>query len=73
MQFWNEWNVFKNRGLDFTDLNTNSLLSKIEEFRKIAKSTNATVTGICESKLPASVLGPEINIDNFKILLCDRN
>ena len=29
--------------------------------------------GICESKLGASVLEQEINIDNYKILRCDRN
>ena len=69
----NEWNVFKNRGLYFIHLNINSLLPKIEELRFIAKSTNAAVIGICESKLDASVLEQEINIDNYKILRCDRN
>ena len=69
----NEWNVFKNRGLHFIHLNINSLLPKIEELRYIAKSTNAAVIGICESKLDASVLDPEISIDNYKILHCDRN
>ena len=61
------------RGLRFIHLNINSLLSKIEELRYIAKSTNAAVIGICESKLDASVLDPEISIDNYKILRCDRN
>ena len=65
--------VFKNRGLHFIHLNINSLLPKIEELRFIAKSTNAAVIGICESKLDASVLEQEINIDNYKILRCDRN
>ena len=69
----NEWNVFKNRGLYFIHLNINSLLPKIEELRFIAKSTNAAVIGICESTLDASVLEQEINIDNYKILRCDRN
>ena len=69
----NEWNVFKNRGLHFIHLNINSLLPKIEELRFIAKSTNAAVIGICESKLDASVLEQEINIDNYKFLRCDRN
>ena len=49
------------------------MLSKIEEFCFIAKSTNAAVIGICESKLDASVLEQEISIDNYKILHCDRN
>ena len=45
----------------------------MDELRFIAKSTNAVVIDICESKLDASVLEQEINIDNYKILHCDRN
>ena len=73
LQCLNEWNVFKSRGLHFIHLNINILLLKIEELCYIAKSTNAAVIGICESKLDASVLDLEINIDNYKILRCDRN
>ena len=72
-QCLNEWNVFKKRGLHFIHLNINNLLSKIEELRYIAKSTNAAVIDICESKLDASVLDPETSTDNYKILRCDRN
>ena len=64
---------FKNIGLHFIHLNINSLLSKIEELRFIAKSTNAAVMGICESKFDASVLEQETSIDNNKILRRDRN
>ena len=49
------------------------MLSKIEELRYIAKSTNAAVIGICKSKLDASVLEQEISLDNYKILRCYRN
>ena len=73
LQCSNKWNVFKNRGLHFIHLNINTLLPKIEELRFIAKSTSAAVIGICESKLHTSVLEQEINIDNYKILRCDRN
>ena len=73
LQCLNEWNVFQNRNLDFIHLNINSSLPKIEEFRYIAKSTNAAVTSICESKLDASVLVPDTSIDDCKILRCDRN
>ena len=73
MQCSNEWNVFKKRGLHFIHLNINSLLSKIEELLYIAKSTNAAIIGISESKLDASVLDSEISIYNYKILLSDRN
>ena len=48
-------------------------MPKIEELRIIAKSTNAPITGISESKLDESVLEPEIQIDDYKILQCDRN
>ena len=49
------------------------MLPKIEELRFTAKSTNTEVIGIYESKLDASVLEQEINIDNHKDLRCDRN
>ena len=39
----------------------------------MAKSTNARIIGISESKLDESVLEPEIQIDDYKILRCDRN
>ena len=38
----------------------------------MAQSTNATIIGISESKLDESVLESEIQIDNYKILRCDR-
>ena len=69
----NEWNVFKNRGLHFIHLNINILLPKIEVLRFIAKSANAAVIGICESKLDNSVFEQEISTDNYKIQRCDRN
>ena len=70
---FNEWNVFKNRGLHSIHLNINSLLSKIEELRFIAESTSTAVIGIYETKLDTSVLEQEISTDNYKILRCDRN
>ena len=73
LQRLNKWNIFKSKCLHFIHLNINSLLPKIEELRIIAKSTNATIISISESKLDESVLESEIQIDNCKILLCDRN
>ena len=46
-------------------LNINSLLSKIEELRYIAESTNTAVIGINESKLDISVLEKETSIDKL--------
>ena len=64
---------FRSRGLRFIHLNINNLLAKIEELRYIAKSINASVIGICEPKLNATVLEQEISLDNYKILRCGRN
>ena len=41
------------------------MLSKIEELRYIAESTNTAVIGINESKLDISVLEKEISIDKL--------
>ena len=73
LQCFNKWNIFKSRGLHFIHLNINNLLPKIEELRIIAKSTNAAIIGISEFKLDESVLESEFQIDNLKILRCDRN
>ena len=69
----NKWNIFKTRGLHFIHLSINSLLPKMEELRIIAKSTDTAIIGINESKLDESVLEPEIEIDDYKILWCDRS
>ena len=66
-QCLNEWNIFKSRGLHFIHLSINSLLTKIEELRIIAKPTNAAIIGISESKLDESVLEPEIQIDYYSV------
>ena len=49
------------------------MFPEIEELRIIAASTNAIIIGISESKLDESVLEPEIQIDDYKILRCNRN
>ena len=55
------WKVFNKRGLHLIYLNINSLLSKIDELRAIAKKSSATVIGITESKLDETVPDGEIN------------
>ena len=45
-----DWKAFKKRGLHLIHLNINSLLSKIDELREIARKTRATIIGITESK-----------------------
>ena len=68
-----EGDVFKIKELHLLDLNINSLLSKIDELRYIAKPSDAAVIGISESKLDNYILDSEIQIDNYQILRCDRN
>ena len=53
-------------------LNVNSLLPKINEICYVAERTKATVIGITESKLK-SIFQLEIKIDNYDLLLCDRD
>ena len=68
-----DWKAFNKRGLHLIHLNINSLLSKIDELREIARTTRATVIGITESKLDGSVLDGEINIDGYELVRSDRN
>ena len=67
------WKAFNKRGLHLIHLNINSLLSKIDELREIARKTRATVIGITESKLDRSVLDGEINIDGYELVRSDWN
>ena len=67
-----DWKAFNKRGLHLIHLNINSLLSKIDELREIARKTRATVIGITESKLDGSVLDGEINIDGYELVRSDR-
>ena len=69
----NTWHPFKQKGLHLLHLNVNSLLPKIEEIRHIAKSSNAGVFGITESKLDKSILDCEIDIPGYDVLRYDRD
>ena len=71
--FKEEWRAFSNRAPHLIHLNINSLMSKIDEMRDIAKRTKAAVIGISESKLDSTVLDAEIYIENYEIFRFDRN
>ena len=73
IDFNDTYNPFKHRGLHFLHLNINSLVPKVDELRVIAKISNAAVIGISESKLDDSVLNPEVEINGYDLLRCDRN
>ena len=65
--------VFKNKGLHFMNLNINSFLHKIGELRYVAKSVNAAVTGITETKLPDTVFDSAVAVDGYYIVHDDRD
>ena len=70
---FNEWNVFKAKGVHLIHLNINSLLPKFNEIRYLAARTNDAVITISGSKLDETVLQPEIQISNYELLRWDRN
>ena len=70
---YDQWTVFKKRGLHFVHININSFLPKINELRYIAKLSEAAVTGISKSELDDSVLSSEIQIENYDLINFDRS
>ena len=70
---YDQWPVFKKRGLHFVLVTINSLLSKIDEHWYIAKLSEAAVIGISELKLDDSVLSSEIKIENYDLIRSGRN
>ena len=54
-------------------LNINGLLNKIDELRYIARSSNAAVIGITETKLGNTVYDSEVTVDGYNIVRNDRN
>ena len=67
-QCLNEWNIFKSKCIQFIYPNINSLLPEIEKLPIIAETTNAAIIGIKEYKQDKSVLEPEIQVGNYKII-----
>ena len=60
-------------GLHLIHLNINMVLPKIDELREIAKKTRATVIGLTETKLDATILDSEVNIEGYELIRSDRN
>ena len=67
------WNIFQKRGIHFIHLNINSILPKIDEIRSIAKLTNATVIGLCETKLGNAILSSELEIKRYDLVRSDQS
>ena len=68
-----KFEVFNNKELHLIHLNVNSLLSKIDELRNIAKCSFAAVIGITETNLDNTVYGSEVTIDGYSFVRNDRN
>ena len=54
-------------------LNINSLLSKIDEIRYLAKLTNSTVIGFNKTKFDNIVLSSELKIEGYDLVRSDRS
>ena len=67
------WSVSKKPALHFVLLNINSLPSKVEELRQIAKDTNLAVIGLSETKLDGTIFDSEIPIPNSRLIRKDHN
>ena len=64
---------FRTRGMHFIHLNINSILTKIDEIRYVAKLTNATVIGLSEAKLDNTVLSSELEIEGYDLVRSDKS
>ena len=64
---------FLKKGLHILHLNINSLLSKLDEIRFIAKQSNASAIGISESKPDSSILSSELDTDEYDLIRLDRS
>ena len=63
--------IFFKKGLHISQLNVNSLLTKIDEIRSIAKQSNGSIIGISESKLHSCILNSEVDIMGYNIIKMD--
>ena len=58
----NIWKPLNKKGLHFLHININSLLSKIDELKRIVNKTKAAIIGITESKLDHTVQNKNLTI-----------
>ena len=63
--------IFSKRGLHILHLNINSILTKINEIQFITNESNASITGISESKLDQSILNSEVDIEDYDVIRMD--
>ena len=63
------WEPLKTWGLNFSHLNVNSFLSKIDKLRDITNYIRPAILGITESKLDRPVTNAEVNVNGDSIYL----
>ena len=68
-----QWAALKKRGFHFEHINISSLLPKIDELQWIGTLSEAVVIGFSESKLDNLFLHSEIQIENYDLILSDKN
>ena len=66
------WDIFRKRSMHFIHLNINSLLSKIDEIRFIAKLTNTAGIGLGENTSTIHFLSSELEIEEHDLATSDR-
>ena len=70
---YHKFEVFTRNGLHFIHPNINSLLTKIDELRYIAKKIQCSSIDISETKLDNTVYDSEFAIHGYNIVRIDRN
>ena len=73
LQLDNCRDISKLKGLKFGALNIRSLYRKIDEVGQLLADSKLDFLGLTESWLNSSVLGPELDIDNYNMFRFDRD
>ena len=59
--------------MHFIHIYINSLLPKIDEVRYIANITNASIIGICKTKLDKTIWSSELEVDGYDLVRFDQS
>ena len=67
-----EFEPFCKRGLNFLQMNENSLLSKTDEQKDVVGHNKTAILGITESKFDSSISDQEVSRSDYSILRSNR-
>ena len=65
--------IAKLKGIKFGALNIRSLYKKVDDVKQLLSDSKLDYLGLTESWLNSSVIGPEVEIDNFNMFRFDRD